>query len=67
MGEELSLLCDDEIVYTTGQVSRAFAPVEFSVNIEGCQWLKILITNYNTEVGWYKKYMNFILSDFKLE
>lgn len=63
---EVSILCDDNVVYTTGAVSRATAPVEFSVNIENCQWLKIAEYSYNGYNG-YDKNINFILSDWKLE
>lgn len=65
--EEISILCDDEIVYTTGQVSRAFEPTEVSINVENCQWLTIKIFHYKDDINWNLKCMNFILSDFKLE
>ena len=64
---ELSILCDENIVYATGQTSRAFAPTEFSVSVEGCQWLKIYQVNYREgEATWHENY-NFILSDWKLQ
>lgn len=66
-GGEISILCDDEIAYTTGQVSRAFAPTEVSINVENCQWLKIWTNHYKDDTNWSQKYMNFILSNFKLE
>ncbi len=32
---------DDNILYTTGDITRLFAPTEFSINVEGVQWLRI--------------------------
>jgi len=62
---ELFIFCDENVVYSTGQVSRATAPMEFSVSVEGCQWLKISKITYGDK---YYAYPNtFILSDFKLE
>ncbi|MDE6034553.1 MAG: NPCBM/NEW2 domain-containing protein [Ruminococcus sp.] len=55
---ELSILCDDTEVYTTEQVKRGTAPIEFSVDVEGCQWLNICHD---------KSKMEFILADWKLE
>ena len=58
---ELIILCDDNQVYDTGSVGRAFAPVDLSVNVEGCQWLRI------REIDVDGSGMGFILSDFRLE
>ncbi|MDE6664755.1 MAG: hypothetical protein K2K14_00980 [Ruminococcus sp.] len=55
---ELSILCDENIVYGTGIIGRTSVPTEFSVNIEDCQWLKICRN---------KSTVKFILSDWKLE
>ena len=55
---ELSILCDNTEVYTTEQVKRITVPIEFSVDVEGCQWLNICHD---------KSKMKFILADWKLE
>ncbi len=55
---ELSILCDDSIVYSTGIIGRTSIPTEFSVSVEGCQWLKF----YHN-----KSAIKFILSNCKLE
>ncbi|MDE6501002.1 MAG: NPCBM/NEW2 domain-containing protein [Ruminococcus sp.] len=55
---ELSILCDDAEVYTTKQVERNTASIEFSIDIKGCQWLNICHD---------KSKMKFILADWKLE
>ena len=56
-----SIYCDDNEVYNTGEVSKQFAPTDISVNIENCQWLKIMVNNFAGSDG---EYINFILSDF---
>ncbi len=63
---ELSILCDENVVYATGQTSRSFAPVEFSVIVEGCQWLQIRVVNLYDGSSGSQNY-NFILSDWKLQ
>ncbi|MDE6425739.1 MAG: NPCBM/NEW2 domain-containing protein [Ruminococcus sp.] len=46
--EELSILCDDNVAYTTGSIiGRKNIPFEISVNVENCQWLKIQKVQYN--------------------
>lgn len=57
---EISVLCDDNVVYTTGNMGRVSIPTEFSVSVENCQWLKIRQTTYDAKAS-------FILHDFKLE
>lgn len=32
---------DDNVLYTTGEIDKIFAPVEISLDVEGVQWLKI--------------------------
>lgn len=56
-----SIYCDDNEVYNTGEVSKQFAPIDISVNIEKCQWLKIMVNNFADSGG---EYINYILSDF---
>ena len=58
-----SIYCDDNEVYNTGEVSKQFAPTDISVNIENCQWLKIMVNNFAGSGG---EYINFILSDFNM-
>ncbi|MDE6538728.1 MAG: NPCBM/NEW2 domain-containing protein [Ruminococcus sp.] len=57
-GGELSISCDDDVIYSTGKMGRISVPTEFSISVEGCQWLKI-----NHDYACVK----FILSDWKLE
>lgn len=38
---QLFVSCDDTVVYDTDMLGRATVPIEFSINIENCQWLKI--------------------------
>ena len=68
---ELSILLDDEVIYTTGKSDREFEPYEFPepLNVEGGKWLKIVLTNNNSWslTGKCSKRINFILSDFRLE
>ncbi|MDE5557517.1 MAG: NPCBM/NEW2 domain-containing protein [Ruminococcus sp.] len=54
----LSILCDENIVYSTGVIDRMYIPTEFSVNVEGCQWLKISDN---------KSAVKFIIDNCKLE
>lgn len=62
---EILIFCDDNVIYQTGAVGRATAPISLpNLNIEGCQWLKISEPTYN---GQWDKDINFILSDWKLE
>ncbi|MDE5772121.1 MAG: NPCBM/NEW2 domain-containing protein [Ruminococcus sp.] len=56
--EQLYILTDDNVVYTTEEMGRISVPIEFSVNVENCQWLKI------DKVGGD---IDFILADWKLE
>lgn len=54
---------DDNVIYTTEEVGRVSVPMEFSINVENCQWLKI------NKVGeaFNGSGTRFILSDWKLE
>jgi len=63
---DLTILCDDNSIYDTGQVGKAFAPTEISLNVEGCQWLKFSLFTWSSD-GIACDGMQFILSDFKLE
>ncbi|MCM1506578.1 MAG: hypothetical protein NC177_05515 [Ruminococcus flavefaciens] len=67
---ELSISCDDNVIYTTEEMGRATAPFPLPENlsVEGCQWLKISLVNYGGtwNAGWDKK-TNVILADWKLE
>lgn len=60
---ELLVSCDDNVIYTTGQVGRATAPMEISLNVENCQWLKLSGATHSSWKGW----LRFLLSDWKLE
>ncbi|MDE6034554.1 MAG: NPCBM/NEW2 domain-containing protein [Ruminococcus sp.] len=55
---QLSILCDNKSVYATGKVEKYTAPMEFSVDVSDCEWLKICHD---------KSIMKFILADWKLE
>lgn len=57
---EISVSCDESIVYSTEKMGRISVPVEFSVDVENCQWLKISNLQYDS-TG------KFILADWKLE
>lgn len=37
----LSISGDENLLYTTEELSRLYVPIEFSINIEGIQWLRI--------------------------
>ncbi len=65
---EILISCDDNIIYQTGAVGRATAPITLpeELSVEGCQWLKISAVSYTGYNG-HDKRINFILSDFKLE
>lgn len=58
-----SIYCDDDEVYNSGEVSKQFAPTDISVNVENCQWLKVVVNNFAANGG---ENINFILSDFCL-
>ncbi|MDE6034551.1 MAG: NPCBM/NEW2 domain-containing protein [Ruminococcus sp.] len=60
---QLSISADDNVIYTTDEMGRVSVPIEFSVNVENCQWLRInkFGRTYNGHGTW------FILSDFRLE
>ncbi|MDE5582788.1 MAG: NPCBM/NEW2 domain-containing protein [Ruminococcus sp.] len=66
---EILIYCDDNIIYQTGAVVRATAPITMpELNVEGCQWLKISVASYSkADFGYATDEINFILSNFKLE
>lgn len=64
---EVLISCDDNIIYSTGTMSRVSAPVEFSqINVEDCQWLKVSKISYHESIAF--SYRNqVILHNWKLE
>lgn len=38
---QLFVSCDDNVAYATDILGRSTVPIEFSINVEDCQWLKI--------------------------
>lgn len=60
---EVSILCDNHVIYTTGTIDRLSTPIIFSTNIENCQWLKISQTCYTG----LNIHIKFILHNWKLE
>lgn len=60
---QLFISTDDNVIYTTEEMGRVSVPVEFSVNVENCQWLKINKVGY----AFNGNGTRFILSDWKLE
>lgn len=59
----INILGDDNILYTTGEIDRVFAPVEFSIDVEGVQWLRI----DNLDSGSIGGSVSAILYDWQLE
>lgn len=60
---QIAISADANVIYTTDEMGRASVPIEFSVNIENCNWLKInkFGSTFNGKGAW------FILADWKLE
>lgn len=60
---QISIFTDDNVIYNTEEMGRISTPVDFSVNVENCQWLKILKMGdyFNGNGTW------FILYNWKLE
>lgn len=56
---QVTILADDNPAYSTEAMGRVSTPVEFSVSVENCQWLKI------ESSGDY--WCFFILADWKLQ
>lgn len=59
----LIIYSDNNEIYNSGDVGKEFNPVELSVNVEECEWLKIYVDNNDGEWG---ENVNFILSEMKL-
>lgn len=38
---QLFISCDKDVVYSTDVLGRETVPIEFSINVENCEWLKI--------------------------
>ncbi|GEM_PF-5549365 len=64
---ELIISCDDNVVFGTGEVSRTFAPEEFSINVENCQWLKFSVVDRLGNRYLYAQYIDFIIANCILE
>lgn len=43
---QLTILTDDNVIYSTEELSRMCVPFDFSVNVENCQWLTINKNGY---------------------
>ncbi|MBR0142026.1 MAG: NPCBM/NEW2 domain-containing protein [Ruminococcus sp.] len=56
---QLYISADNNIIYTTDELTRTTVPFDFTVNVENCQWLKI--SNAGDEYVW------FILHNWRLE
>ena len=54
---------DDNEIYNTGDVGKEFNPIDLSLILEDCEWLKIYVDNNDGDWG---ENINFILSEFKL-
>ena len=56
---QLYISADNNIIYTTDELTRTTVPFDFTVNVENCQWRKI--SNAGDEYVW------FILHNWRLE
>ena len=63
----LFISADDNSIYSTGEIDRAFVPSEISVNVEGCQWLKFYIVGSQINWSGFSEQLQFILYNWKLE
>ena len=59
----LTILADDNEIYRTEDLPRTTVPFEFSVNVEGCEWLRI----ESAELTGAWSVNQLILSEWKLE
>ncbi len=59
----LIIYSDDAEIFNTGDIGKDYNPFDVDINIDGCEWLKIVVDNNDGEFG---ENINFILSEMRL-
>ena len=59
----ITILLDDEEVYSTGEFSRVSTPMQVDIDVSGVQWLKI--QHSGTHLGYVDNSASVILANFK--
>ena len=59
----ITILLDDEEVYSTGEFSRVSTPMQVDIDVSGVQWIKI--QHSGTSLGYIDDHAAVILANFK--